>query len=389
MSQSELLLSLIIIQQGLLGVVWLGASALGLVRRPALHFGASSVLVAAGLAAVVGRDAGFISGGARILPGVLGILGFIMLRRGVQLFCERRPSDLESMWLLGLATLALGAAARPGQGFWITATVVSGGLAWSMLNAGREVIGSLQVEFGRRKAVACAVPLWMIGGLFALRAVLAPIFPDQVGRVATGGGAFNAALGLALLAMTLIQHLGLGAMVVIRTVSQLRQLSDHDALTGLLNRRGLAAHHERERGQLRRGSAGYALLLVDIDHFKRINDEHGHEVGDSVLVNLARSMKTVMRPGDVVARTGGEEFCVLLANVEPAHALRTAQRLREAVRDAELRVGEARLTLTCSIGVACTQDADEDLDVVSKRADQAMYRAKALGRDRVVAAAAA
>ena len=178
----------------------------------------------------------------------------------------------------------------------------------------------------------------------------------------------------------------LGAMVMMRTVLRLRQLSDHDALTGVFNRRGLAAQHERERNRLRRGSVGFALLLVDIDHFKRINDEHGHGVGDAVLVAAAQTMKAAMRPGDVLARTGGEEFSVLLADVDPTQAWGAAQRLREAVRDANIDVEGRQLKLTCSIGVAWTQDPLAGLEGLSRRADDAMYRAKSLGRDRVAAA---
>jgi diguanylate cyclase (GGDEF)-like protein len=259
-----------------------------------------------------------------------------------------------------------------------------------MLRAGAEALVGLRQEFGRAGAIACAGPLLIIGLLFALRAVLLlPLLADHVGAAMVTGGAFNAALGLVTLAMTLLQNLGLGAMVVSRTVSQLQRLSDHDALTGLLNRRGLAAQHERERSRLRRGGGGHALLQIDIDHFKRINDVHGHAAGDLALVAVARTLKAAMRPHDVVARTGGEEFCALLPGVDPALALRVAQRMRESVRGTPINAGSLELAITCSIGVAWTCDADETLERLGRRADNALYHAKAQGRDRVVSATAA
>ena len=386
MTNAQLLLSLILIQQGVLGVVWLGAAALGLARRPALHFGAASALVALSLAGALLREPGHDHWLTWLVPSLCGVLSFVMLRRGVQVFCKLPLTDREHAAVLGLSTVAMGLALATGQAPWLLATLTSVALAWSLLRASAEGLGGLRTEFGRGAAVACTAPLVTVGALFALRAVLAPVFVDEVGRSATSGGAFNAAMGLGLLTLTLLQNLGLGAMVVMRTVSQLQRLSDHDALTGVLNRRGLAAHHERERGRLRRGGIGFALLLVDIDHFKRINDDHGHGVGDQALVAVASTLRTAMRPGDVVARTGGEEFCVLLADVDPAQALRAAQRLREAVRDEAVLVDGLRLSMTCSIGVAWTADPADGLDALSRRADEAMYRAKALGRDRVVAA---
>lgn len=386
MTNAQLLLSLILIQQGVLGVVWLGAAALGLARVPALHFGIASGLVAASLGGALLRVPGHDHWLTWLLPSLCGVVAFAALRRGVQLFCERPLTDRESLAVIALAALALGAALATGQPSWMLAMLTSAGVAWSLLRTTAEGLDGLHAELGRGAAVACTAPLLAVGGLFAVRALLAPVFTDEVGRSALSGGAFNAALGLVLLALTLLQNLGLGAMVLMRTVSQLQRLSDHDALTGLLNRRGLATHHERECARLRRGSKGYALLLADIDHFKRINDAHGHGVGDQALVGVARTLRAAMRPGDVVARTGGEEFCVLLADVDPAQALRTAERLREAVRDEPVLVGDLRLPLTCSIGVAWTGDVADGLEGMSRRADEAMYRAKSLGRDRVVAA---
>jgi diguanylate cyclase (GGDEF)-like protein len=163
------------------------------------------------------------------------------------------------------------------------------------------------------------------------------------------------------------------------TQAQVTALALLDELTGLANRR---AFRERLAG-LGRGSArgkGFALTLVDIDHFKRINDVHGHDVGDQVLVAAARTLRAHVRRGDLVARIGGEEFCVLQADItEDAIAL--AEDLRIAI--ASIREPVA---ITASFGVCHTGIAPPE--GLLKGADQALYRAKRAGRDRVVLAEA-
>jgi two-component system cell cycle response regulator len=123
--------------------------------------------------------------------------------------------------------------------------------------------------------------------------------------------------------------------------------------------------------------------MVDVDHFKQINDSFGHAVGDAALVELARLMREAARDLDHIVRMGGEEFCLLLPHTDLDGALRLGGRLREAVCGAD---ANACVRMTVSVGVAIAQSADEPADAVIARADAALYRAKAAGRDRVVLA---
>lgn len=160
---------------------------------------------------------------------------------------------------------------------------------------------------------------------------------------------------------------------------ELRREAHTDALTGAWNRRAIEAHLER------RVQAGDVLgvLFVDVDHFKRINDVHGHDVGDAVLVGLARMLAAAVRPGDMVGRLGGEEFVVLTAGTDESGAFAAAERLRRLVAD-----GHGCLELpavTVSVGVAVhAPGAGVDADELVRRADAAVYEAKRRGRDRVV-----
>jgi diguanylate cyclase (GGDEF)-like protein len=143
----------------------------------------------------------------------------------------------------------------------------------------------------------------------------------------------------------------------------------------------MLAQMVQARRQLQRPAS---LLVLDVDHFKRVNDEHGHLVGDRALVHIARTLQANVRNGDSVARVGGEEFLVLLPNTTLAEATDLAERLRACLASSPLRAGSTELAMTVSIGVAELAPA-ETATACAERADAAMYRAKRAGRNRVEA----
>ncbi|MCW0437949.1 hypothetical protein NB723_002913 [Xanthomonas sacchari] len=157
--------------------------------------------------------------------------------------------------------------------------------------------------------------------------------------------------------------------------------ASHDALTGLLNRAGIL---EALAAQMRRSDAEQtplAVAMIDLDHFKRINDEHGHLVGDAVLIEVARRLGANLRDADMVGRYGGEELLAVLPGLPPSCGERL-QALRATIAGQPLRIGERQLAITASIGVAWYRPG-EPLQHLLARADAALYQAKRLGRDRV------
>jgi diguanylate cyclase (GGDEF)-like protein/PAS domain S-box-containing protein len=163
-----------------------------------------------------------------------------------------------------------------------------------------------------------------------------------------------------------------------RYEERLRHMADHDPLTGLLNRRSFERALSRHAAGIRRYGATGALLVLDLDGFKHVNDTHGHVAGDELIVSCARALRSRLRDTDVLARLGGDEFAVLLPRGGEADAVEVAEALVDVIRSAG---GTERARVTVSVGVAGFDDATVTADEVLVRADRAMYEAKAAGRD--------
>lgn len=154
-----------------------------------------------------------------------------------------------------------------------------------------------------------------------------------------------------------------------------------DPLTGLLNRRAFHIAGERELALADRRSTGFALFMADLDHFKSINDQHGHGAGDQVLVLVAEKLKSILRQGDILARFGGEEFVALLPYTTPEESLAIAERLRQAISDIRIN---GLPSVSISIGVTYWQPGNPLLiNSLLDCADAALYQAKSAGRDRI------
>lgn len=168
-----------------------------------------------------------------------------------------------------------------------------------------------------------------------------------------------------------------------------RQKLEHsattDALTGLPNRRAADAFLAVEHARALRGGMGYAAIMADLDQFKRVNDTHGHDVGDEVLAALAERLRAAVRAGDHVTRWGGEEFLVLLPGVDAGHARDVAEKLRAGVAEAPFATSAGTLGITISLGIAL-YEGEPAAELVVQRADAALYRAKQAGRNRALLA---
>ncbi len=161
----------------------------------------------------------------------------------------------------------------------------------------------------------------------------------------------------------------------------------HDDLTGVLARRALLKQGDRLLVRYQRESTGLAVMMVDVDHFKQVNDQHGHGAGDRLLVSIAQTMARALRPHDALGRMGGEEFAAVLPGVSPTEAQAIAERVRSAVEQQALdpvEGGPQRATVSIGLVHSATMGSDADMDTLLLAADAALYRAKAEGRNRVM-----
>ncbi len=176
------------------------------------------------------------------------------------------------------------------------------------------------------------------------------------------------------------------AVLVARHVQserRLRTMAMTDELTRLPNRRHLLAVAHERLADAGRTQKPISILALDVDHFKRINDTFGHEVGDTVLRRVAETCRGALRHDDSIGRTGGEEFVVVLPHADADRAMEIAERLRAAVERLDWADVDPALRVTVSVGVAERATADDDFAALSRRADDSLYRAKKLGRNRV------
>jgi len=179
----------------------------------------------------------------------------------------------------------------------------------------------------------------------------------------------------------LVARLGIGQRIL-DLEARLADMARQDLLTGLFNRRALYETLQAVLSQATRDTSPLSLILIDLDHFKSINDQYGHPMGDQVLQRVADTLRQSKRAYDSVGRWGGEEFLIVLPNTDLDQAMIVAERLRAMLAATQLVVSDQNtITLSASLGVTTTERATLSLEVLLKRADEALYQAKGKGRN--------
>jgi diguanylate cyclase (GGDEF)-like protein len=380
-SNAKLLLIVILLQQFLFGLFWLGAARLRLARGPAQHWAAMTWLVAGGLALITLRGTVPLWLSVGVGNGLV-LAAFVAMRRGIQRFARLPTTDREHGLLMGLGVLSAAGTALADLSPLPAVLLAALAMSWTLLRSAGEIRRALSAEFGRTAAWWCASPLALMAALFVVRAGMGLLNPSGFQSYLQQPGAGGVAAAFIALVTTLLLQANFTAMVLLRLVRRLQFQSDHDVLTGLLSRRPMEQLVHSESQRQRRFGQSFALLSIDIDHFKKINDSFGHASGDAVLKRVAETLRAAARDIDSAARMGGEEFCVLLPGADVAGAEKVALRLLEAVRRLDHpETGGAPVTI--SIGLAVLEDPAEPIPDLQRRLDQALYRAKAAGRDRI------
>lgn len=379
-SATEIAFLLVAIIQMVFAVIWaLGAWLVPTTRRAALYWSLWATLSAViwvVLAAHVDSPP---------LIGVLaGVLGVMALQRGIRIFVGFESALPGHAVLLTAVVIAnwLGTSTEYRS---MQAVLNFGVLAWLYLHIAFDLYNYASKVARFRWPWLLAIPTTFGGLGYGARALRAITQPDSVLTEMSAHSALNVNAALGFVVLVLVLHATLVVLVVARLVAELRKLSHHDGLTSLLNRRAMEELLEAQIGRGQRGNAKFVVMMLDLDHFKRINDQHGHAVGDLALKHVSAVLGSAIQSTDHLARFGGEEFVVLMPNadIEQAHAV--ADRLRELLAITPLTRDDLRVPLSVSIGVAQWLN-NEDSSHLLSRADAALFQAKVMGRNRVIRA---
>jgi diguanylate cyclase (GGDEF)-like protein len=392
MSASDVAFAMTAAMQGVLAVVWLlGARVPGVQRTAALYWAAFALASAISFVVLILARHGSTplqTEGLRACGNIIGVVAFIALQRGVARFADRPAKARWDMLAIAIVVGASAIGLMP-DGGRLRVGIFSATVGWIFVAMARSLHIHARDRLHLRRPWLLAAPCLCAAAAAWYRALTAVLSTTQLSNEAAASIGLNVRAAIVYMVLALAFHATLVSLVVARLLAELQHKARHDSLTGLLNRRAMeeAIGTQMQRG--RRTGETHSLLMLDLDHFKSINDCFGHSIGDLVLQHVATVLQANVRKIDYVARVGGEEFLVLMPGASLDTARPAAQRLCEQLAADALQVQKTTVNLSASIGIAQWADTSEEMSRLLVRVDTALYQAKAQGRNRVFASDAA
>ncbi|MDR9761512.1 GGDEF domain-containing protein [Rhizobium redzepovicii] len=359
-----------------LGILQLAAYATGRFERWPLWWGLSNLLVGVGSFLVALRNlvpySVSVDGG-----NIVTIAGYMLMFFAVRVFAGR-ALDQRYFWLV-ILLVSVPVALIVSDPSAVSARLLYVSVICCLcdLAVAREAIGIARRE--KLYSAGLLVGLYVCTAMiFAARSVLAAT-GEIGGPDPFGGSVAHSWMAVSAVAFIMLRSMAMVLMAAERSRNQLTKLAHHDPLTGALNRGGLAQRLPAL------GSQPVSLLIIDIDHFKQLNDRHGHAAGDDILRLFASVSRGIMSSHDLLARQGGDEFLAVLKNISREEAVAIAEHIRLAFAAAVMQRPDLAVFPTLSIGVATRGESGGDFEQLVKKADEALYRSKREGRNRVEA----
>ncbi|MGH8108881.1 MAG: GGDEF domain-containing protein [Arenimonas sp.] len=309
------------------------------------------------------------------------LLGLLAYLRAVCLFSNQRLSTA-FLWPVIIAVFSVYWFAIVDPNLGIRLVIVSTAMAILLIASARY----LHLYTKREASVSRSVLgfIFLLIGLFMLfRALYFLFVPTTTGTMLDRTSWVNAVTPLVVAILPVIGTTAYLLMCSDRLRRQWELAASTDYLTGLANRRTLAHAGERAFHSAQRQKQELSVAVIDVDHFKGVNDRYGHDTGDLALKHIARMLENAGRKNDFLGRQGGEEFVVLFDQTDREHGIVAAERLRTCVQDNVLNVGGHSVPMTVSVGLAVYCESDRNFNDLLRRADQALYAAKKGGRNRV------
>lgn len=354
-------------------------------RPTALRFALGNLLLVLGLTLILGRkriDTHFDFWLHYWFADLLVLLCAVAFRNGVRTFRQLPPRLRESLFIVALASGAAAFIPYPEFAIRPRGILFSLPLGWIALRFAQDCTRQQERIF-RFPLNVVAFVFALLGLLMFVRALGLAFWPEVVLPYESTQEGVSIPLLWSAFFVMLVANAGLIGLAAARLVREVNHLANHDMLTACLNRRALNERLEAGSQRSARSSEPLGALMLDIDHFKRINDTHGHGVGDEVLREFAATIQRALRDTDVIARWGGEEFLLLINDTSPELANVGIERARELLAAQPLLPHMPDLKVTFSAGLTGYYDI-EDLGTCIERSDRALYRAKHEGRNRTV-----
>jgi diguanylate cyclase (GGDEF)-like protein len=317
---------------------------------------------------------------------IIILLGFSILRWGSQRLDRLPSSTIFDLTVVTIAAFCMLLVPPERAEAVYLVSILSLAASVLFLGLARDHFHAFRDTFTALATYCLVIPIALIGGLFLLRTIILLIFPQQITVFATLNTADAKPTLWVYIILILLVNISIIGNSINKLVSKILTLANRDALTGIWNRHSLDQQLQRIHSGWKMSDTPYCILLLDLDHFKKINDNWGHAMGDVVLEKAANAIDNVIRNEDFFCRYGGEEFLLLLPNCTLQQAHKMALRCQQVLADLIIYAGEHKLTITASIGCAIVTPKTPIKHILVK-ADQAMYEAKKAGRNCIATAA--
>lgn len=320
-----------------------------------------------------------------ILSDVNAVLGCLMLRRGTEDFLENKKTNLELIVIAFFAT-AISTYSRIYDLKSLAIISICFFSAYALMGAFKNSYTYINKNFRKSYSLVTTFPLLLMASALLFRGIRTLLFSSEIDTIDlrvenplnTG---FLIIIIIALVAFNCTSI----SLVISKMINQIRQLSQEDPLTKTFNRRHMNEIAEVEINKVRKNNTHLSVIILDIDHFKKVNDQYGHAAGDEALISCVEIIKKNIRSTDYIGRLGGEEFCVLLPNTNTEEAKILAERIRAEIESHTVTWEQYKIPITASFGITSFNSFHKnEWSNLLNKADIAMYQAKNNGRNCIV-----